>query len=86
MLNFDEPSRNTRRDIDNVESQNIQARGKGCCTKKKQKEEMKQLLASIPIDTLPSKDVVKTLFCVENTVDAGLRNCVINILQNRLIN
>ena len=85
MLNFDEPSRNTTRDIDNVKSKNIQARGKGCCTKK-QKEEMKQLLASIPIDTLPSKDVVKTLFCVENTVDAGLRNFVINILQNRLIN
>ena len=45
-------------------------------------KEQKKLLRSISMSSLPSRDTMKQLSCVDRAIRSGLRDCVENVLKN----
>ena len=49
---------------------------------KKKMREQKKLLRSISMSSLPSRDTMNQLSCVDRAIRDGLRDCVENVLKN----
>ena len=60
------------------------APGSGSKENKKQRREKKKILRSIPLDQLPSQNVLSTLDCAEWKIADGLEMCVRKVVETSL--
>ena len=80
-------SRGNRKKDNSNGGKNEKERKKETKEKKEKKEkkkmrEQKKLLRSISMSSLPSRDTMNQLSCVDRAIRDGLRDCVENVLKN----